>query len=373
MKILILSCNTGEGHNSAARAIIEAADKRGIETVMRDPLSFRSEHAAKIVSDTYNGMIKHVPEMFGSMYKISDMVDNGRSGKSAVYYIYATAAKGLAKFVSDERIDAVVCTHLFGMEAMTAVRRKYLPDFPCVGIQTDYTCYPFLAEAELDGYIAPHRDLIDEAVNRGIPASRIYPLGIPVSAKFSEHIGRQAAREALNISQNAKMYLFMSGGVGCGHIIQLCEELFRLEDGDFTAYVLVGRNQEMADELNREFGDSGHIVAVSFTRQVNIYMEAADVMVSKAGGLSSTEAAVVGVPLVHMMSIPGCETKNVEFFSSHGMSLRADSLSDAVEKAQLLANDKTLADNMRESQRKNTNARSADDIIDLVINLTKNV
>ena len=369
MKLLILSCNTGEGHNSAAKAVIEAAEGRGFECVMRDPMSFRSKSATKLVSGTYNGMIKHIPRAFGAMYKISDMVDSGIPGRSAVYRIYSTAAKKMSQFIQDESIDAVVCTHIFGMEAMTAVRRKYLPDFPCIGVQTDYTCVPFFAETELDRYITPHADLNGEMAAHGLPLTKVAPLGIPVSARFGNHIGRSAARKYLGVADGVKMYLFMSGGVGCGHISQLCRELFRRETGAYAAYVLAGRNADMAEELNREFGALGKLVTVPFTREVNIYMEAADVMISKPGGLSSTEAAVAGVPLVHMMTIPGCETKNVEFFSSHGMSLHAESLSDAVTKAQQLANDKSRADTMREKQRANTNARSAEDILDIVTEL----
>ena len=242
MKILILSCNTGEGHHSAAKAIMDAAEARQIECELANPIAFKNEHAKRLVDAAYNNMIKRTPKLFGAVYKLGGMYDK-TSLTSPVYYSTSLCAKALNKHIEDNNFDAVICTHLFGMEAMTAIRKRGLNSIPCYGVMTDYTCIPFFSETVLDGYIIPHADLTDEMVGKGIQRERIYPLGIPAGRKFSNHIGRSAARERLNIPDGYRVYLIMSGGVGCGNISTLCDEVLSTDDGEYIAYVLAGKNE----------------------------------------------------------------------------------------------------------------------------------
>ncbi len=366
MKILILSCNTGEGHHSAAKAIAEAAEKRGIEWELANPIAFKNERARKIVDASYNNMIKKTPKLFGAVYRLGTMYDR-TSLTSPVYYTTSLCAKPLNDYIRAKGFDAVICTHLFGMEAMTAIRRRKMNDIPVYGVMTDYTSIPFFGETELDGYIIPHGELAAETADKGVPADKIYPFGIPVAGKFSNRIGRDAARELLKAPKDRRVYLIMSGGVGCGGISDLCDELIRADDGEYLACVMAGKNEKMTEQLSKRFANEPCIRIVPFTKEVNVYMEAADVMISKPGGLSSTEAAVSGIPIVHLMTIPGCETKNAEFFRSHGMSVLAEDIKDAAEKAKRFTFDSDAADEMRRCQAANTNPRAADAILDLVM------
>ena len=367
MKLLILSCSTGDGHNSAARALLEAAERWGIEAVLRDPVSFEGELAQKAVADLYNNMIRLTPKLFGAVYRAGDLLD--RTGlKSPVYAANAVYRDDLADFLASEKIDAVISTHLYGMEAMTAVNHHAPAHIPSYGVLTDYTCIPFFGEPELDGCFLPHADLMDEAVSKGIPREKILPTGIPVSARFGGDIAREAARELIGIPESVKAYLLMSGGVGCGNMTRLCSAFMERIGVGECLLVLTGRNTAMKEELDKRYAGDDRMKTVSFTREVPAYMKAADVLVSKAGGLSSTEAAVAGVPLVHLMTIPGCETKNAEFFEAREMARRAKSEKDAVSLALDLAGDRIAAARMRENQKRNTHADASDKVIDYVLN-----
>ncbi|MDY3862245.1 MAG: glycosyltransferase [Ruminococcus sp.] len=365
MKILLLSCSTGEGHNSAAKAIGEAAKRRKIEYVIADPVAFASEKAKNVVSSAYNNMIKHTPKMFGAVYKIGDLFE--RTGvKSPIYFANASYAENLDKYIRSGGFDAVICTHLFGMESMTAVRHKKNNPVPCYGVLTDYTCIPFFAEPSIDGYFIPHKDLTAELAGKGFDKSSLYPTGIPVSSRFTSHIGKEKARTLLGISGEKKVIMIMSGGVGCEKIKELCSEFLKIKDENLLIYFFTGRNEKMAEKLNRIYKSNTRINIVPFTDKVNMYMDASDVLMTKPGGLSSTEAAVFGIPIVHIMTIPGCETRNAEFFARHNMSLRADNNADAVRCALKLAENKNMAETMKGYQRLNTNADSADMILDRV-------
>ena len=118
MKLLILSCATGEGHNSAANALVEAAKRKGHEVVMTDPLDFRGKRAARIAAGTYNGIIKNAPAVFGAIYNAGALY-SATGWTSPIYLANAHYAGKLRTYIEENGFDAVLCTHLFPMEALT--------------------------------------------------------------------------------------------------------------------------------------------------------------------------------------------------------------------------------------------------------------
>lgn len=365
MKLLILSCSTGEGHNSAAHALMECAAERGIDCEIADPIAFGSERARKVVAVCYNGMIQYVPRLFSVVYRAGNMFE--RTGiPSPVYFANRLYARRLGDYLKEGAFDAVICTHLYGMEAMTALRGEG-PTLPSYSVLTDYTCIPFIAETKSDGYFIPHEALRSELVEKGIPSDRLFASGIPVSRRFSEHAGQYNARKYLAIPQDTRAYLVMSGGMGSSNLASLSEALLKAEEGSFDVYVLVGRSDELRERLTHRFERTAHVHVITFTEKVNLYMEAADVLLSKAGGLSSTEAAVLGVPLIHTMVIPGREEKNAEFFASRGMSVYARDTCDAVRHAVKIARNQAAAEEMRARQRQYVRPDAARHILEEVL------
>lgn len=361
-RLLILSCGTGEGHNSAAKALKEAARRAKIEANIADPVAFGGERAQAFVNSCYNNMIKRTPALFGAVYKVGAAY-SATGVRSPVYLANKLYSKSLAEYIAEEGYDAVICTHLYGMEALTAAKKRGLVSVPVYGVLTDYTCIPFFAETALNGYFIPHPELIGEMVDKGIPKERLFPLGIPVSARFNLNETKAQAREKTGLSQGGELYLVMSGGVGCGNLSELCDELLRRAQGEFSVCVITGRNEKLREQLSERYFDDGRVSVLGFTEKVGLYMRAADVLISKAGGLSSTEAAVAGVPFVQLMAIPGCETKNTEFFSSRGMSRKAESPAAAAEAAVMLACSPKDCEKMLERQRENIPRNAADRII----------
>ncbi len=364
MKILILSCDTGQGHNSAAHAVEEALKRRNIACAVVDPLTFGSKKTAGAVSATYSGMMKKTPALFGALYKAGGLY-SATGLTSPVYYANAHYAQKLKEYIVAEAFTSVVCTHLFAMEAMTAIRKRLALHIPCYGVLTDYTCIPFFAETVLDGYLIPHDDL--RAEMKHIPPELIHATGIPVSHRFTEHLPAQEARVRLGLAPERPMILIMSGGVGCGNIVELCKMLLKKCGNDYQVCVLVGRNQKLRQQVEKHFKDASCIRTVPFTDQVNLYMNAANVMISKPGGLTSTEAAVANVPLIHLLAYAGCETKNVAFFSARGISVHASNAKQAAIAAKNIISAPSWAERMRAQQREYIYPDAAERVADLVV------
>ena len=160
----------------------------------------------------------------------------------------------------------------------------------------------------------------------------------------------------------------MTGGVGCGHPKKICEHFIESGIEDTELYIMVGKNEKLKKSIDEEYSDTGLINTVSFTKQVNLYMKSSDLLISKAGGLSTTEAATSNIPLIHLRPIPGCELENAKFFENFGMSVWASDELDAVNKAAILLNDPERMHDMERLQAEIINPHAADDIADYVIN-----
>lgn len=106
----------------------------------------------------------------------------------------------------------------------------------------------------------------------------------------------------------------MTGGMGCGNILELCNGLLKNPDKNIIIYVLCGRNDSLKQKIDQLHQTDARVQAVVFTKEVSIYMKAADVLLSKSGGISSTEAAVTNIPLIHIMADSGLRNEKRRFF-----------------------------------------------------------
>ena len=142
MKALILSCNTGGGHNSAARAIAEEMQERGDEAYVLDYLCLAGEGVSRLVGDGYVQIVKKTPRLFGLFYKLG-MVASRLLKKSPVYYINGRMAKYLDGYLREHPVDVLIMPHLYPAETITYMKRKGMKLPLTVAVMTDYTCIPF--------------------------------------------------------------------------------------------------------------------------------------------------------------------------------------------------------------------------------------
>lgn len=361
LKVLILTCATGEGHNSAARAIEAELINRGIECEVKDTYSFKGEKAQKRVSSRYTTIITRFPLFFGFLYKIGGLYDSLRL-PSPVYAMNACYAGKLNAYIIENKFNCVICTHLYAMEAMTAVREEYCNRVKTYGVLTDYTAIPFYKDTSLDGYFVSDERVKNMLVKKGISAEIIFCTGIPVHPKFNTVYCKRELRERLNIPADKKFVAVMTGGAGCGKIVRLCKKFDRATDGSFYIAVFAGRNEQLRKKLEKRFAGNEKFAVMPFTSQMDLYIKAADVAVTKPGGLSSTELAVCNIPIVHLHSVPGVETYNLKYFAGNGLSLKSKTTAEAVKNTLKLLGDGACAGAMRAIQKFFINAYAVDGI-----------
>jgi len=373
MKVLILSCNTGEGHNSSAKALKKAFDSAGHYCEVQDTLALVSEVLSRSVSDAYvfstKGPAFELSYKFGSF--VSDRLD---LLKSPVYQANRLYAKRLYDYIYDNQFDAVICVHLFPAEALTALRSKTKLRVPTYFVMTDYTCIPFLPETKLDHYIIPHEHLIEEYVEKGLPREKLIPIGIPVDeAKFRTRIPREEARRTMSEAfgwslQGAEghWYLIMSGSMGFGNLGELVDGLLKEIGQEDRVVCVCGRNEKVYSSLRDEFGQEEQLWLLGFTDQVSQLMDACDVIFTKPGGITTTETIVKQMPLIHTAPIPGLEDYNARFFHYHNLSYHTTDVAQQVRVAKRLCCDQAYRERMLRAQQENANPYTSERVVELV-------
>lgn len=373
MEALILSCSTGGGHNTAAQAVFEALTERGHHAVRMDPYTLVSEELANRVGQTYIKLVQKSPKLFGAVYDLGNAYRK-LPGRSPVYHINGKMAPYMQKYLTEHLTDVIVCTHLYPAEILTHMRLNGMETPPFVFIATDYTCVPFTEESDCDLYVTPSPLLSSDFTGRGIPAEKLRPLGIPVRLDFSDDtITKDRAREALNLPKDRRTLLLSGGSMGAGSIINAVRALlpYLKQNADCDLNILCGSNEALFDSVKTEFAKNGQITPMRSTNKMALYLKASDVFISKPGGLSSTESAAAGVPLVHISPIPGCESRNAEFFAKEGIAVKVENteaeLLSAVERLSEPGN----AEEMRKRQRAVINQNAAMDICGLLEKITQ--
>lgn len=365
MKILILSCNTGGGHNAAGQAVLEAAKLRGHDAVLQDMMLLSSERTSRLVGGAYINIARSLPHLFGFIYKLGGLISN-RYLKSPVYWANARLAKKLAAFIDANHFDIVVAPHLYPAETLTYMKRHHMLHVKTVAVGTDYTCIPFWEETECDYYVIPHEDLIEEFVQRGVPREKLLPYGIPVSQSFTRPVDQKAARRKCHLPYDKSLYLIMSGSMGFGKLAVFALALAKCCKSGEHIIIICGNNNKIRRILKRQFHGNKQVHILGYTNHVSLYMDACDVIFTKPGGLTSTEALVKNIPIIHTAPIPGCETKNSSFFAEHGLSFASKYMIEQIRLGQMLIQDKQLASEMQQDQKENRKPDAAMHIVDLL-------
>lgn len=370
MEALILSCGTGGGHNSAGKAVMEELKRRNHNAVMLNPYNLRSKKLAGKINNAYIYLAQKAPRFFGAVYGAGQLYRK-LPFRSPVYFINHCMVSTLGEYLEQNHFDIIIMTHLFPAEIITNMKSDGIPVPKTMFIGTDYTCIPFTEETDCDVYVTPSPELADDYTNKGIAKEKLCPLGIPVMSRFSESENQDEIREKLGLDSDKKYILVSGGSMGGGQIKKAVKMLSSvIYDYENTELIVIcGNNKKLYDKLK----SAGYpkVNVLGYCENMAEYMKAASLFVTKPGGLSSTEAAVSNIPILHTAAIPGCETRNAEFFSKNGMSRLCKASKRELSEALKIIDDEKACLAMAENQRRKINSNAAADICDLAEKLIK--
>ncbi len=327
MKAIILSCNTGEGHNTAAKALEAELIKRGDSCTTVDALSFLSKRTSEFICGWHVRIYRHIPSAFNVGYKAVEKTRNGKK-RSVLASFLKQGAKSLAKEIVHGGYDTVVSVHPFSAYMYTVAARRYKLNVKSVFVATDYTCSPVVDKSDMDIYCIPHESIKQDFVDCYIPEEKLRYTGMPVRAEFYERLDQFKAKHALSLPPTKRHVMMMCGSMGCGPLKKLATELDTKLPDDVFLTVICGSNSKLKHEL-LELKLSDRVRVLGFTRNIPLYMDASDLAITKAGGLSCSESLTKRLPMLLIDAVGGCETHNRRYFVRNGMAAETDgSLAD---------------------------------------------
>lgn len=378
MRLLILSCNTGEGHNSTARAIIQAAESDGAVCEMKDALSYWPAGTNSFICGGHVLLYKNAPELFGAGYRFFELMSEKTNEKNQIREQKGkepakNAFLGLAKLpaeklyadVSVGNYDAVICVHVFASLMMTEIRKKYGDSLPTYFVATDYTCSPGVNISDFNACFIPAESLIPEFSGLGVKQDKLIPTGIPIRDDFYSKLPTDEAKTRLGLPKDKRIVLFMCGSMGVGPMKETVELLLNSIPSDAAVAVICGRNEKLKAQMDKLEGN-GRLFVVGYTKEVCTYMDAASLIVTKAGGLSSTEAATKHLPMVFIDAIPGLEVHNRDFFCENGYARFGDTPEEISSVVCALLNDQNKLNEMRDRLAVSFTHRAANEIYGFV-------
>jgi processive 1,2-diacylglycerol beta-glucosyltransferase len=363
--VLFLSASVGEGHTAAAQAVSSALIERmpGATCEVVDSYRYASNVFHRVASNGYIGIVKLLPQLYKFAY---DQAERATKISAFKTWLHRYTALNLRQFVTELQPDVVVCSHAFPCGVMAQYKREFADAPPVVGIVTDFVVHPFWIHRNIDRYAVATAAMRQTLVARGVAPNRIVVTGIPIDCRFAHATSKRRARLEIGVAPDVTTLLLMGGGLGIGPLEKALVSIDRLKPHVQTV-VVVGKNKSLERRLRDVARTLHHRVKVAgFVENVYQYMRAADILVSKPGGLTSSEALVTELPIIMLKPLPGQEERNTRYLEERGVGIRVDrsrELTAALEK--LLASPGAL-EKMRRSARGLAHPEAAQSVASII-------
>ena len=323
--ILVLSVSAGAGHVRAAEAVCSAA--RAAQPAVRathlDLLTLVPRDFRKLYGESYIKLVEKLPQLWSYLYAKSD-----RPSRDTLIGKLKRAAEKLNTRKLNAEIarlapDAILCTHFLPAELLSRQRAAGRA-LPPIWVQvTDFDVHALWVHPHVDRYCVASDEIAFRLADRGVPHGRINVTGIPVMPEFSASLERTICAAELGIDAEKFTVLMMAGGAGVGALDDLAARMLELPE-DLQLIALAGRNAELLKRLQAlARKHPGRLFPLGFTTTVERVMTAADLVVTKPGGLSVSECLAKRKPMLLVSPIPGQEERNADYLLEAGAAVKA--------------------------------------------------
>jgi processive 1,2-diacylglycerol beta-glucosyltransferase len=318
-RVLLLSLGFGMGHNAAAKALeTEFGRQSGVTTDTIDLLELIPKSFHPLLQTGYQGMLAKFPSLYHLLYDWTYQFRLVRYvSKELVEKIGLTIRKKILSLLIQFQPTKIVTTHPFALLLLPAEWEQV----PTVGVVTDYELHPMWLVEVPDIVCVPKKVLGKNMIQRLRRRSGVQLLetGLPIAEKYYVDINKIDARNQLSLSPDRPVVLVMGGSLGLGPLEQVVDELNDLSTIDVV--ILTGSNQALYDRLVNK-GYQAHIHLEQYRKDMDIFMSAADLLITKPGGVTVTEAMAKRLPMLLFEAFPGQEAANQQYLVDHRVAFK---------------------------------------------------
>jgi processive 1,2-diacylglycerol beta-glucosyltransferase len=371
--ILILSASVGAGHMRAAQAVELATRQLAPEAQVKnvDILTLTNAAFRQVYGKAYLDLVNLAPHVLGYVY---DLLDKPRSPKSKRDRLRLAVEKlNLKRFcdmMEEGHWDIVVNTHFLPAEIIASLRRDQKLSVPQITVTTDFETHRLWVNQPCERYTTATQEGAAYLRHWGVPAQSIVTTGIPIHPLFSQPKDREECLRRHGLKGDRPVILQLAGGFGVGPIEKLFRGLLEIEI-PLEIVVVAGRNEQVKQELERVKAPDRHRVKIlGFTDQMDELMAATDIVVSKPGGLTTSEVLARGTAMAIVNPIPGQESRNSDYLLENGAAIKINNVATLPMKLTQLLRDPQRLESLKANAKRIAKPQAAFDVARMALQWT---
>jgi processive 1,2-diacylglycerol beta-glucosyltransferase len=277
----------------------------------------------KLYTDFYIKLVNKAPTLWGYLYHASHHASNDSTMERLRRAVERLNTRALLREIENFQPDVIICTHFLPAEILSRLKRKKELTTPVWVQVTDFDLHRMWVHEHMSGYFAANDEVAFRMRAQGIPHDQIHVTGIPIMPAFSSPLNRIDCAREYGLDPTSPTIMLMGGGAGLGSLDAVAERLLAL-DGNFQLIVLAGKNAKaLASLQSLALRYPGRLVPQGFTDKVERLMACSDLVITKPGGLTTSECLAMGLPMIVNSPIPGQEERNADFLLEQGVALKA--------------------------------------------------
>lgn len=315
-KILLVSVSTGSGHVRAAQALERMAKAKfpGMDVTHIDMMDYVSLPLKKTILDSYNLLATQLPGVWGFFYKKTNKLKISQYVQKLAGLLNTINTGPFYRYIKKTQPDIILCTHFLPIHALSTVPHLNNKKTGKVSILlTDYDNHSFQTLPIIDHYFVSCEKIKWRMIYMGIPEENITVSGIPVDPVFYENKPLDSLNKEYQISKTQKNILVLAGGQGMVDTGKIISTLFRSKQ-NLHIFTVAGTNDKLKRELEKlSPPENMRLDVIGWTDKMDEYMRIADIIITKPGGLTTTECIVLKKPIIAISPIPGQEEYNAEY------------------------------------------------------------
>lgn len=369
-RILIMHISAVSGHKSAALAVEKALHAIDPQARVSNINAFTHTNPITtwIINHIYLQIIQCLPFVWRYLYDNPKIVKKTAKTKAAIHRANAPKLKAL---IDELRPHVIACSQAYPCGLVADMKKMYGLNIPLVAILTDYVPHSFWIYDQVDYYIVPSEDVKQRLVDKGVASNKILPLGIPIDPKFALSLNKNALKAKLGLHQGSPITLIMGGSHGLGPIKQIIRRLAR-SPADMQLIVVTGINRNLFRYLEKHMQSfKKNIKLYAYAENVHELMAVSDIIITKPGGVTVSEALVMGLPMVILKPIPGQEDNNTVYLIKHNAAIKIDDPKKINDIVTGLLGDPAQLHSLRNAARAMSNPSASIDIAKLLLSLCK--
>ncbi len=357
--LLILSGRYGEGHHQAALAIKKMILQiyPHYDVYIKDPQALTHPKIDHMSKQIYLFGVKRFPNVYHFLYQ---KTKEPNSMSQFFKKMSGLGLKRLGQWITNLAPAAIICTCPVSCGMAALLKKYHFINVPVIAAITDYSVHNYWLHSEIDHYLVGSQEVKEEMLNYGVEKHHISVTGVPIDLKFSQVFDKDKLRKRHGLSSHLRTVLISGGGQGIiGSGASILDTLENIP-GQLQIICICGHNYNLYEQMIKEKKRSKHIVHVKgYVQDIEELMAVSDVMITKAGGLTISEALTMCLPLIIFRSIGGQERDNSQFLLKSKTALVARDEQELVERLARLVEDQPLRKQMIFQMEKTQRKRAA--------------